>query len=65
MSLVDSENNVSAKVLAEKDGSMYDRHKLIELGVAPGFLKFMDDEQARELLKGLLYLIIKKQDGYA
>lgn len=59
-----SERN-STKVLTEKDDSMYDRHKLVQLGVDPEFLKFMDDEQTRELLKGMLYLIIKKQDGFA
>lgn len=55
----------STKVLSKKDDAMYDRHKLAELGVNPEFLKFMNDEQAKELLKSMLYLIIKKQDGYA
>jgi hypothetical protein len=48
-----------------KDDFSYDRRKLTELGVNTEFLKFMNDEQARELLKSLLYLIVKKQDGYA
>lgn len=55
----------AAKVVTENDDSKYDRHKLIQLGVDPEFLNFMDDDQARELLKGMLYLIAKKQDGYA
>jgi hypothetical protein len=55
----------AAKVVTENDDSQYDRHKLIQLGVDPEFLNFMDDDQARELLKGMLYLIAKKQDGYA
>lgn len=48
-----------------KPDSSYDKYKLIELGVNPEFLKFMDDLQAKELVKGLLYLIVKKQDGFA
>ncbi|AIF84546.1 hypothetical protein NTE_02497 [Candidatus Nitrososphaera evergladensis SR1] len=48
-----------------EDDFSYDRRKLTELGVNTEFLKFMNDEQARELLKSLLYLIVKKQDGYA
>lgn len=55
----------AAKVVTENDDSKYDRRKLIQLGVDPEFLNFMDDDQARELLKGMLYLIAKKQDGYA
>lgn len=55
----------TTKVVSEKDESMYDRYKLAQLGVDPEFLKFMNDDQAKELLKSLLYLIMKKQDGYA
>jgi len=55
----------AAKVVTENDDSKYDRRKLIQLGVDQEFLNFMDDDQARELLKGMLYLIAKKQDGYA
>ena len=55
----------AAKVVTENDDSKYDRHKLIQLGVDPEFLNFMDYDQARELLIGMLYLIVKKQDGYA
>ncbi|AIF84239.1 hypothetical protein NTE_02185 [Candidatus Nitrososphaera evergladensis SR1] len=54
----------STKVLTKKEDKEYDRRKLIELGVDPEFLKFLSDEQARELLKAMLYLITKSQDGY-
>ncbi|MEO9364115.1 MAG: hypothetical protein ABI348_09460 [Nitrososphaera sp.] len=58
-------NSVEALTRVIKDDSSYDRHKLIELGVDPECLKFVNDRQARELLKALLYLIAKKQDGFA
>lgn len=60
-----SERGSSTRILPVKDDSKYDRYKLAQLGVASEFLKFMNDEQAKELLKSLLYLIIKRQDGYA
>ena len=62
LSSADSEEALTS--IAKPDSS-YDKHKLIELGVNPEFLKFMNDVQAKELVKGLLYLIAKKQDGFA
>ncbi|AIF84312.1 hypothetical protein NTE_02258 [Candidatus Nitrososphaera evergladensis SR1] len=51
--------------MEKKEGATYDRHKLIELGINPELLKDLNDEQAKELLKAIIYLIVKKQDGYA
>jgi hypothetical protein len=55
----------SAKVLLKRDDTMYDCQKLAELGVNQEFLNFVNDEEAKELLKSMLYRIIKKHDGYA
>jgi hypothetical protein len=59
-------SNSAATVLSNnaKTDPQYDRYKLTELGVKPEFLNFMNDEQRLELLKSLLYLIVKIQDGY-
>lgn len=58
-------NEESAEVIPERDDSTYDRHNLAELGVNPEILKFLNDGQAKELLKAMLYFIAKKQDGHA
>jgi len=48
-----------------RDDTSYDRHKLIELGIHPEFIGLLNEHQAKELLKSMLYHIVKKQDGFA
>ncbi len=54
----------STKLLSKKDVSQYDRYKLVELGVARELLDELDDKQAKELLKSMLYFMARKQDGF-
>ncbi len=54
----------SSMLITKRDDSMYVRSKLVQLGVSEELLNQLNDVQRKELLKSMLYLIVKKQDGY-
>ncbi len=54
----------SSMLITKRDDSMYVRSKLVQLGVSEELLNQLNDIQRKELLKSMLYLIVKKQDGY-
>jgi hypothetical protein len=54
----------SSLLMTKRDDSIYVRSKLVQLGVSEELLNQLNDVQRKELLKSMLYLIVKKQDGY-
>lgn len=43
----------------------WDIAKLLELGVSEELVKELSDNEIRDLLKGLLYLKVKYEDGHS